>query len=1062
MLIDTSVPRLRRPAAAGPAVLRLDPSQRDAVQAGAVGPGAVLVLGAPGTGKTTVALETVAAAVEGGTDPGAVLLLAATRRAAGDLRDRLSARLRQAGASPAVRTPAGLAFAVLRARAQARGEPAPTLVSGPEQDLVLAELLAGHAAGEGVPLDWPAEVPPAALGLRAFRDELRDLFMRAAERGLAPAELAALGRRLGRPVWQTAATLYQEYLDVTSLAVATPDRGARFDPAALIDEAAATLAAWEREVGGVPRPRWRLVVVDDHQESTAATARLLVTLAADGARIVALADPDQAVQTFRGATPALAVRAGVAGTAPGELGAQVCVLGTAWRHGPRLRSLSARLAEHIGTVGTVAHRRAGPGRHADEVRVAILPSAAQEAAAAAHALRTAHLADGVPWDRMAVIARTGDQTRALRRSLAAASVPVTAASSDVALRDELAVHPLLQVVRCVLPGGPELDATAAGALVCSPLGGMDPVGMRRLRRALRAEELAGGGGRASDALLVEVLGDPARAASLPAAVRRPVERLARVLAAGRAAAARPDADAQTVLWAVWDAAGLAGPWRASALAGGAAGARADRDLDAVLALFRAAETFVDRTPQAGPGVFVDWVLAQDLPADSLAARAQREGVAVLTPAGAAGGEWDVVVVAGVQEGVWPDLRLRDSLLGAQLLVEVLAGREPGGALGVGARRAVLSDELRSFHVACARARRSLLVTAVDAEDAEPSPFVDLVEAPPDDGPDPRRTTAPEPADLRGLVAGLRARLEASAAAGRPADGTAELLARLALAGADGADPAGWAGLAAPSTDQPLWSAEEPVPVSPSRIETADRCMLRWALEAAGGSSAGTSAQSLGTLVHDIARAWPRGTRAQLRAELDRRWPELRLGTGWAATAQRRRAEAMVDRLAEYLATAGEPLLVEEEFDLDLQRARLYGTVDRVEAVADGADGPSVCIVDLKTGSAVPTAAAARDNPQLVAYQLAVEEGAFAALPAGMHSAGARLVQLAQGAHGPVTRAQDPLLAAEGGVARARERVDDVARRMAASAFLATPGEQCDHCPVRTSCPARDEGAQVVE
>ena len=33
-----------------------------------------------------------------------------------------------------------------------------------------------------------------------------------------------------------------------------------------------------------------------------------------------------------------------------------------------------------------------------------------------------------------------------------------------------------------------------------------------------------------------------------------------------------------------------------------------------------------------------------------------------------------VVVAGVQDGVWPDLRLRGSLLGSEQLVDVLTGR----------------------------------------------------------------------------------------------------------------------------------------------------------------------------------------------------------------------------------------------------------------------------------------------------------------------------------------------------------------------------------------------------
>src|SRR5690606_29165140 len=114
----------------------------------------------------------------------------------------------------------------------------------------------------------------------------------------------------------------------------------------------------------------------------------------------------------------------------------------------------------------------------------------------------------------------------------------------------------------------ELDVDQAVALLTSPLGGLDAVGLRRLRRALRAEEIAAGGGRTSDELLVEVLGGTGRSATLPAAVRRAPARLAAVLAAGRAAAADDGATAESVLWAVWDAAGLSPVWERAALAGG--------------------------------------------------------------------------------------------------------------------------------------------------------------------------------------------------------------------------------------------------------------------------------------------------------------------------------------------------------------------------------------------------------------------------------------------------------------------------------------------------------------
>ncbi|WP_348773372.1 ATP-dependent DNA helicase [Cellulomonas sp. NTE-D12] len=1038
----------------------LDDAQRAAVEAVAGGERALLVLGAPGTGKTTVALEAVVEAARRGARADDVLVLAASRRLAGDLRDRLAARWPHTAGRPLVQTPAAVAFAVLRARAVALGEPPPALVSGAEQDLVLAELLAGHAEGDGAEVGWPADVPVEALGRRAFRDELRDLLMRAAERGLAPEELAALGRRHERPEWCAAARVYEEYLAVMALRTSTPDVGALLDPAVVVDEAVRALESWAEEVPRVPRPRWGLVVVDDHQESTAATARLLRVLAEDGARLLLLADPDAAVQTFRGADPALVSRAAVAGHGPGELDARVLALTTAWRQGSVLRAVTARVAERVGTVGTAQHRRAAapPAAPIGSVRVAVLPSEAQEAALVAHALRSARLEEGLGWDRMAVVARSGDGVTRLRRALAAAGVPVSVLGSQVALRDEPAVRPLLDAMG-IACGVTSLDAPLAARLLCSPLIGLDAVGLRRVRRALRAVELAGGGGRSSDALLVEAAAEQTRTAGLPPTAARPLRRLASVLAAGRDAALRDGADAQGVLWAVWDAAHVAEAWRRAALSGGASGQRADRDLDAVLALFRAAETFVDRNPQAPPGAFVTWLEGQDLPVDSLAARARRQAVSVLTPAGAAGREWDVVAVTGVQEGVWPDLRLRDSMLGAAALVDLLDGRagaSDGRGDPVQARAAVLADELRSFTVACSRARRRLLVTAVADTDQQPSPFLDLVQPPESEDGAERRTTAPAPLDLRGLVASLRSSLVASIADGHPDRAAARTLARLAAAGVEGADPAEWSGLARPSSDAPLWDEDTRVPVSPSRIEAAQRCTLRWALESAGGTPADSGQQTLGTLVHAIAQELPRGTRTELREALDRRWSELGLGDGWPARAARRRAEQMVDRLADYVQTAGEPLLVEAEFTLTTERALVRGSADRVERAADGA----VRVIDLKTGRTPPPQSEAEANPQLAAYQLAVESGAFEQLAAGTSSADARLVYLGSGKKA-AQRVQPPIGPEADGPSWARTMIDEVAGAMAAARFPATHNAMCDRCPVRRSCPLRDEGQQVV-
>jgi hypothetical protein len=570
---------------------------------------------------------------------------------------------------------------------------------------------------------------------------------------------------------------------------------------------------------------------------------------------------------------------------------------------------------------------------------------------------------------------------------------------------------------------------------------------------------------------------------------------------------------------MWDASGLAPTWRTLALAGGPAGDRADQDLDAVLALFAAAESFAERLPLAGPAAFVDWLRAQDLPADSLAPRGATGGVAVLTPAGAAGREWAEVVVVGVQDGVWPDLRLRDSLLGAQELVDVVAGRVaatgrgnsrraaagqtaggPGqvgaeqgsagqGSAGQGsagqaraarhdtaervwagqARAAVLADELRSFAVACSRARDRLLVTAVAGQDSAPSVLVDLVRPPGSDGPDDRLTTAPAPHDLRGVVARLRARLETACAQGETDQSAARQLARLAAAGVSGAHPAQWQGLRAPSCEAPLWRDDELVPLSPSRLDAAHRCALRWALESAGGRAPDAGHADLGILVHTIAATYPTGTKTQLREALDDGWAALGRAPGWAATHERRRAEAMMDRLAAYLAARPAPVAVEQSFSVRTGRARLHGQVDRLEM---GARPGTVVVADLKTGATVPSVEQSRHDPQLGAYQLAVDSGAFDALPVGapvgalpvdaepasqgLNSAGARLVYLSSGTK-PAVRSQPPLA----DDTWARDLVDAVATTVASATFTATANDTCRTCPVPGSCPLRPEGRQVV-
>ncbi|MEU7995591.1 ATP-dependent DNA helicase [Micromonospora sp. NPDC049060] len=1087
--------------------------------------GPMLVLGGPGTGKTATLVEAVAARVAEGVDPERILVLTFGRRGATALRQRIEARVAEGGhrvlREPLVRTLPAYAFGLLRRAAAERGEPSPRLLTGPEQDLIIRELLdvVGEAPDDD-PVGWPEDLRPA-LRTRAFAAQLRDLLMRAAERGVGPVELARLGEKLGRADWPAAARFLREYVAVLALRDVSNRGSVAYDPAELV-RAATGMLLDDPELLAAERRRLAYVYVDELADTDPAQQDLLATVAGGGKPLVAFADPDSSTYAFRGADPA-----GVATfphrfrTASGAPAAQV-VLTTSYRAGARLLAASGRLARRLR--GPAAHRRLHPLPDAPPgaVEVRTFRSATSEAAWLAHALREAHLLGGVPWSEMAVLVRsTGRQLPSLQRALHAAGVPTVVHGEDLPLHLQPAVAPLLLLLRCALE--PErLDEEAAVALLHSSLGGADPLAERRLRQGLRALALAGGDRRPSGELIVEALRDPAGLAGIERHWAEPAQTVAGLLAVARESAARPGATAEDVLWAVWRASGLAELWsaatgRGQTVTGEGDVARrrraeaADRDLDAVMVLFDAAARFTDRLPGARTEVFLDHVLGQDLPADTLAPTADRgEAVRLLTAHAAKGLEWDLVAVAGVQEGVWPDLRLRGSLLGSERLVDVLAGRTAGAgvvAALVGQTSALLDEERRLFHVAVTRARRRLLVSAVasaavggDDHEEQPSRFLyelgptDPTDPsdpsdPPDPSGPPDPTAPPDstgptgPADpeepdrpgalpvsrppraltLPALVAELRTAVSDPAVSYARRQAAAAELARLAAAGVAGAHPDDWWGLRQLSDDRPLVDEGEPVRVTPSAMESALRCSLRWLLERHGGSPPASAAQGVGNLVHAAAMLAEDASadRGALLDYVAARFDVIELAARWMVGPEHSRAEAMVDKLLRWLAANPRRLLaIEHEFAVRLddphRPVELVGRVDRLEVDEDG----RLVVIDLKTGkSTAVTANDLAEHPQLGAYQAAVEAGAFADF--GEESGGAALVQLGTGAKDAKEQSQAP--AGEGPEAGwATALVRRTADTMAAATFAAVANSKCRVCPVRTSCPVSGQGRQVVE
>ncbi|QHT56464.1 UvrD-helicase domain-containing protein [Cellulomonas sp. H30R-01] len=671
-----------------------------------------LVVAGAGSGKTeTMAARVVWLLANGLVAPEQVLGLTFTRKAAAELAERVRRRLRRlarAAAEEGVVLPGAAVLAgadgdglggLVRPTVATYNAYASSLVSDHALRLGLdpSARLLGEAAqwqlAHEVVEAWTGDVDTDAATSTVV-DAVLSLSGALDEHLLTPAEAQAgiagivdainatphgPGKRT-EPYRDVAALvrLLGERSRVLDLVATYRDRKRAADAIDFGDQVAlaARLALDVPEVAAGERARFRVVLLDEYQDTSYAQLTLLAALFGDGHPVTAVGDPHQSIYGWRGASAGglegFPTSFPVVGPDGDRRPADVHSLSTSWRNDRRILDAANVVAAPLRASTSrveVPVLAARPGAGDGRVHAHVAETVEDEARAIAEFVKARWRPAGAGVDRVtaAVLCRKRSQFPVVQRALRAAGLPVEV----VGLGGLLATPEVVDLVAALQAAH---DPSRGDALMRLLTGGRTRLGAADLH-ALGAwsAELAGragGGGRAGrdpgvqadvvdERSIVDALDElprpgwrSATGRELSATARTRLADLARLLTALRSHTylAVPEL--------VGEAERLLGLDIEVAARAGVSPGRARANLDA----FRdVAVEFARTADHPTLGGFLAWLDAADTRESGLdmpVAEPDPDAVQVITVHAAKGLEWDVVAVAGLVDGVLPATRTR--------------------------------------------------------------------------------------------------------------------------------------------------------------------------------------------------------------------------------------------------------------------------------------------------------------------------------------------------------------------------------------------------------------------
>ena len=962
-----------------------------------------LIVGGPGTGKTEFVVRRAVRLVETGLAQ-ELLVLSFSRTGASDLDKRIRSRISGQTRAIDVSTYHSFAARLLETYAEYRGwDRAPDILPGPDQKRLVAELLETDS-----PELWSPAFRPL-LTTRTFADEVTDFILRCREQLIGPSELAE--RADSRADWRGLSPFLDRY-DRTLRSRSLVDYGT------LLAEAAVLLA--DPTIAALVAEQYRYLLVDEYQDATHAQSVLLQRLVAEHGHLTAAADPYQSIYSFRGADIENVARFPADFAFDGRP-AERLILTTSFRVPEAVLTSAVRITAHElpGAAGKV---KPAPGEGAVEVfRFGQQVEEAEWIAAEIHQLNLEH---DVPFHRMAVFTRSKSRFLApLSRALDRRAIPHD--RPDTRLVEQSVVQFIFDLATAATDSdGPAETDRAMRRVLLGPMFETPPARVAeleqdRVRRDISWADLVRSGisnGRA----LARLLAEPTWASEEPASIG---------------------------LWEIWST--------LPQIADLATSEKRAQDRAAWSSFAQVLDRWNERTPAGTLLDYRSYSETEDFEASPLISYQADENdrVTVATLHQAKGLDFDIVFIADAVEGVFPDLRTRDSLLGTRHLQPYL----PSDTVGYLSFR--LQEERRLAYTAMTRATRRVVWTTTDTgpdvDGSSPSRFIPLAA-----GVATAEQASEDPAEpSRPITVGQfesELRRTASDPAARAADRLAavETLARSADLGLRRADQL--AGTMDRGSDTGIVSG--PVRLSPSQAVAYEACPRRYVLERKLGIGAEPSVyMEFGNVVHTVidrveraaaARGDRHGTLEEALDTLDDVLAPGLFGGGAFDLAWRERARTALENLYTLWPSTGTPIGSEVNLSLERDAARWIGRADRIER-RDG----QVAVVDYKTGALVTNedaasslqlgfyVIAAREDPELASEGLASEAEMWFPMRTLKRSIATRSLDVSH-------------------LDQIEDRMTAVAHGISNEDWTPTPGAPCLRCPVRLACPAVPEGKEA--